>query len=1038
MFNNMLMGAAGESTKATSFSVSNSTVLNDGSSQSFKRTPSSAASERIGTFSMWVKRGVLGTNQMLFSNERDDGAGTQGVLEFQTDDQLRWKTESTAGANIMVRETTQVFRDPHAWYHIMVTWNSNNTDDTCASVWVNGSQVTDFATKTNFGSAQDIGWPSTTKPMTIGAQYSGANYSDVYLSEFVYLDGTASSNATDFGEYDENGVWRPINVSGLTFGTNGFYLPFTDSSFLGLDNSATTNSPGAAPVLLMHFDGTDGSTTMTDSSPYNQSCTAQDNAQIDTAQYKFGGAALLLDGTNDRVSVADDSSLDIGSNDFTLAGWVRFNGSPSGDATFIAKWRLSSGQREFRFYYENSSSELRMVLSTTGSNEVTVAESWSPSADTWYHLAASRTGGKIHLFVDGTQLGSGTSNSSSVNNAGHAVTFGCTDNAGPVAALDGWLDEWIFLNGTGIYSSNFTPPTSAYAINNSFTDVNSPTQSGDSPTTNHCVWSPLTMNLNASSSLALSSGNLVVSNTASEDANLHGSFGLSAGKWYFEVTVNTINEIFVGVSDATIASNANAKNEAGAWVLDLENADKYNNDGGSSYGSAFSNSDVANVALDLDNGKIWIGKDGTYPNSGNPATGANEMYSGISGTVFPFLSTQGGGTKQVTTNFGQSSFTTSAPSGFEPWNTAKMYEDAAPAIEDGSANMQTTIYTGNGGSLSVTQDGTAGDNFAKNSTFKPDLLWTKKRGTGTGGHAWFDIVRTGSDGEFLRSDNTDEEKDEAGFASFDVKGFSWDGAGTEVDINVNTRTYVAWQWLADNTTGSSNTDGRKASDSSTITSTVSANQTAGFSIVKWTGNASNSTIGHGLAATPQVVIVKNRSVAGGWYVGHIKAGFNYELRLDETGARAGSATLFNETAPTSSVFSLGTAAGTNGSTNNMIAYCWAEKEGYSKFGSYEGNDAANGPFVYLGFKPAWIMIKNIDASGGWPIFDNTRTPSNPSNKNLNADQAAAEYSPDYPIDFLSNGFKIRDAQAYVNDANTYVYMAFAEHPFAGTTPATAR
>ena len=799
---------------ADAYSVDNSMVVDDGTDQFLSRTPSSAGNLRKWTFSCWIKLGsVADADRRILSAGASDGASTN--IRINSSHQL--ELFRLVGGSFAGRLTTnRLFRDPHAWYNIVASVDTE--EDTAGNrlrLYVNGVEETSFATESQPDEDSDL-HVNSTNPHKIGEAIGGGENFDGYIAEAVLVDGSQLA-ASSFGEYDSNGVWRPVGVSGLTFGTNGFYLNFASS---------------------------------------------------------------------------------------------------------------------------------------------------------------------------GSNLGDDASGNS-----------------------------------------------------NDFTNNNSAAQSDDSPTTNHCVWSPLTMNINASSSLALSSGNLVVSNTASEDTNVHGSFGLSAGKWYFEVTVDTINEIFVGVSDATIASNANAKNEAGAWVLDLENADKYNNDSGSSYGSAFSNSDVANVALDLDNGKIWIGQDGTYPNSGDPAAGSNEMYSGISGTVFPFLSTQGGGTKQVTTNFGQSSFTTSAPSGFEPWNTSKMYDDAAPTIEDGSANMQATLYTGNGSSLSVTQDGTAGGNVAKNSTFKPDLLWAKRRGTGTGGHAWFDIVRTDSDGQFLRSDNTDAEDDEAGFASFDGgsnPGFSWDGAGTEIDINSSSSTFVAWQWLADNTTGSSNTDGRKASDSSTITSTVSVNQTAGFSIVKWTGNASNSTIGHGLAATPQVVIVKNRSVAGGWYVGHIKAGFNYELRLDETGARAGSATLFNETAPTSSVFSLGTAAGTNGSTNNMIAYCWAEKEGYSKFGTYEGNDDANGPFVYLGFKPAFLMIKNIDATGGWPMYDNARTPGNPSDKNLNADQTGAEYSPDYEIDLLSNGFKLRDAQAYVNDSNTYIYMAFAEHPFAGTTPATAR
>jgi hypothetical protein len=186
------------------------------------------------------------------------------------------------------------------------------------------------------------------------------------------------------------------------------------------------------------------------------------------------------------------------------------------------------------------------------------------------------------------------------------------------------------------------------------------------------------------------------------------------------------------------------------------------------------------------------------------------------------------------------------------------------------------------------------------------------------------------------------------------------------------------------------------------------------------------------------ILVKNLADADSWVVYHDGIGATKGAALDTTAVPATASTFFNDTAPTSTVFSVGSGGRSNGSSDAMIAYCWCEKPGFSKFGSYEGNDAADGPYVNLGFKPAFLMVKNIDASGGWPIYDNARTPNNPSDKNLNADQAGPEVSPDYTFDLLSNGFKIRDAQTYVNDANTYIYMAFAENPFAGTTPTTAR
>ena len=790
-FRNLMTGAAGAAGSG-GIAVDNSAIFNEPDDEYFTRTPSSASNQKTWTFSTWIKRGNLGSDQRIFT------ATNNGCeLFFDANDKLN-SYQYTSGSYVWNYITTQEFRDPHAWFHLVV-----RIDTTQASsgdrvrLYVNGEQITAFDTST--APSQDAtGFVNSTVAHYIG-RYSGSNsmHYDGYLAETVLIDGSSLA-PTSFGETDSNGVWRPVSVSGLTFGTNGFYLNFASS---------------------------------------------------------------------------------------------------------------------------------------------------------------------------GADLGDDASGNS-----------------------------------------------------NDFTNTNSVTQSGDSPTTNHCGWSPLTMDLNASSSLALSSGNLVVSNTASEDTNVHGSFGLSAGKWYFEVTVDTINEIFLGVSDATIASNANAKTEAGAFVLDLKNANKYNNDGGSSYGSAFTNGDVANVALDLDNGKIWIGKDGTYPNSGNPATGSNEMYSGISGTFFPFLSTQGGGTKQGTTNFGQSSFTTSAPTGFEPLNTAKLYENAAPTIEDGSAYHQTSIWQGNTTARKITQDG--------NSTFKPDFLWCKNRDNAGYSFRLFDAVRGNS--KLVQLGGTAgldaESTDTNGQTDFEVDGFD---IGNGVHLNDSGDNIVGWQWLAGN--------GTSTPSGGSVSSTVSVNQTAGFSIVSWTGTGANATVAHGLGATPQVVIVKNRSVSSGWYVGHASAGFNYELRLDENGVRAGSATLFNETNPTSTVFTVGTAAGTNGSTNNMIAYCWAEKEGYSKFGSYVGNGNANGPFVETGFSPSWIMFKRITGSvASWAIYDNARDSRNAANKMLLPDSAAGD-NVGNEMDWLSNGVKIKGTSgAYNGSSNTYIYMAFAEHPFAGTTPATAR
>ena len=545
--------------------------------------------------------------------------------------------------------------------------------------------------------------------------------------------------------------------------------------------------------------------------------------------------------------------------------------------------------------------------------------------------------------------------------------------------------------------------------------TDSPTNSDDLG--NYCIWNPLTTNINASSSLALSDGNLVVSNTASEDANVHGSFGLSSGKWYFEVTVNTINEIFLGVSDATIASNANSKTEAGAFVLDLLEADKYNNDGGSSYGSAFSNGDVANVAVDLDNGKIWIGKDGTYPNSGNPATGSNEMYSGISGTVFPFLSTQGSGTKQATTNFGQSSFTTSAPTGFKAVATHNMTE---PTITKPSDHFQVIAY-----------EGTSASTLTVNTNFQADWVWIKER---TNSRSWhmYDTIRGVGKSLYTNGGWVEDTNEVNGyldqFNATSIRLTNGSTSGNNVKGSSDSNTYVMYCMKAGGT-ASSNSDG-------TITSNVSANTTAGFSIVSYTGNSTaDATVGHGLSSTPELIIVKNREAAESWAPWHKVLDSAKRLDLDSNSAQFSTANYVEGV--TSDVFQLSSSGGVINNGDDFIAYCWHSVNGFSKIGSYTGNGATDGPFIYLGFKPSLFIVKRISGSGNWLLMDGARNTYNPVSARLNSDTGYDESTVGASnYDFLANGVKLKnDAGSSNTGSQTYIYAAFAETPFASNNRA---
>ena len=335
--------------------------------------------------------------------------------------------------------------------------------------------------------------------------------------------------------------------------------------------------------------------------------------------------------------------------------------------------------------------------------------------------------------------------------------------------------------------------------------------------------------------------------------------------------------------------------------------------------------------------------------------------------------------------------------------------------------FNTKLYTGNGGAQSITGVG-----------FQPDWVWIKRR-DGSASHRLADSVRGTQ--KRLSSDSTNAESTETGLVtSFDSDGFTLNSS--DVAFNGSSSTYVSWNWLAGGT-ASSNTDG-------SITSSVSANTTAGFSIVSYTGTGANATVGHGLGVAPKMIITKVRSNSGNnWSTYHSSLGAGNVIWLNLTNASSSDSTFWNNTTPTSSVFSIGTQGDTNRSSETIIAYCFAEKKGYSKFGSYTGNSNSDGTFVYLGFKPAWLMVKATNATENWLMVDNKRTNSfNPVDGRLIPNSSGAEETNVTPCDFVSNGVKFRFSDgAWNSSSNTYIYMAFAESPFvtgASGIPTTAR
>tara|TARA_R110002167_G_scaffold10149_3_gene46715 strand:- start:2120 stop:4603 length:2484 start_codon:yes stop_codon:yes gene_type:complete len=510
-----------------------------------------------------------------------------------------------------------------------------------------------------------------------------------------------------------------------------------------------------------------------------------------------------------------------------------------------------------------------------------------------------------------------------------------------------------------------------------------------------------------------------------------------SGKWYMEYKVAS--------DDGNVFAGLSSPHQTNHWVVYYTDGTKTVNNSGSAYGDSFGNGDVIGIAVDRDNNNVYFSKNGTFQNSGDPTSGAtgtgaisydfdSEIASGAEEYFWRFA--DGGGTTGpvLLVNFGNpvyaldsansdtggiGSFEYAVPSGYYAV-CSKNIATNFTTIDDPSAYFQTTLYTGNGGAdHAITNGG--------NSDLQPDWVWIKNRDAADA-HMLFDSTRGVT--KSLSSDATAAEvTDTDTLDAFQSDGFRVDA---DVKVNTNAEKYVAWQWKANGGTTSTLSGG--------ISATVQADTTAGFSIVKFAASDNNNQVEHGLGAEPYFIIAKGKDVTDNWFIYHKSTGANGYQMLNTTAAFEGSnATVWRNITPTSQYFYVSTG-GFNDDSTDVIAYCFAPIQGYSKFGSYTGNGNANGPFIYTGFKPTWIMVKRTDSTSNWQINDNKRDVSNVSNTVIYPNVADAEGT-DTSWDVLSNGFKMRQSFGSKNASGSiYVYMAFAESPFVTSTgvPATAR
>jgi hypothetical protein len=747
---------------------------------------------------------------------------------------------------------------------------------------------------------------------------------------------------------------------------------------------------------------------------------------------------------------------------WTWSSWVKRGAITSPNCLFAAGGSSTWGQISFTNDGTGNGIDCSFTAGTSAGTR-TNAVFRDPSA--WYHIVVAvdttqaTDTNRIKIYVNGVQQTFAFTNYPAQNfdtQFNNTVAHRLSANGNTAAAefFDGYQAETNFIDGqaltpssfgaydtngvwqpakyTGTYGTNgfylpFGTTTSTATLgndssgnSNTWTVNNISLTAGttydsmtDSPTVtsasvaNYATFNPISRSYGT---VTYSNGNLQAAADANWDACI-STIAMTSGKYYFElVSPSAAPSMFVGVQ--TVGQNystINPQNFTGTIVYTGNDGNKKIDGTATAYGTAWGSGDIIGVAVDMDSQSITF-----YKN--NTSQGAISFSStGVaSKTLVVFVAAI---SNTAIINFGQRPFTYTAPTGFNALNT---YNLPTPTIANGAQYMAATLYTGNGSTLAIN----TGTNTTIGTTFQTDLAWIKSRSAATS-HSLMDVLRgyTGPQTSYprLSSDLTNAEVNNGGISAFTSTGFNLNAdAGI---TNTNGATYVAWSWKA-NGTGVSNTNG-------SITSTVSVNTTAGFSILTFnSGTAGNKTVGHGLGVVPAMIITKDRTSANSWTTWHqsLPSATQSYLWLNSTNASANDSRQWANTAPTSSVFSFESGY-TFTASDNCVAYCWAAVAGYSAFGSYTGNGAADGPFVYTGFRPRYLLIKASSSTGAWLIDDTSINQYNTTSTVLAAQSSSGDNTGN-ALDILSNGFKPRDT--WVNwNANgvTFIYAAFAENPF---------
>jgi hypothetical protein len=1022
---------------AVNYPINNSLRFRASASAYLNRTPASAGNRQIFSFACWVKRGTLGTDYIL-SVRNGTGAGVGSFYIGFRLDQLQIVSADSAGNIEYLVRSAAVYRDPSAWYHIVCAVDTTQaTSSNRVKIYVNGVQVTALDGASSYPTQNlNSAAINTTVPHYFGREdfEGGTAYHDYYLTEIYFIDGTALTPSS-FGTTDAYGIWQPIPYTGA-YGTNGYYLPFTD-------NSALTTSSNVG--LGKDFSGNGNywvtnNISITAGSTYDSMKDVPTNTNSNTANYCVLNPIFNVNGTNvtysngnltfshpansgnaQLMAIRGTIALPAGkyyweyivgatvNDQVGIGNNVALGGSPDGTAG--ARY-LNSGA--FQSNYTNPSS----AASYTTNDIIGVAYD-QPNGTLAFYKNNSLQGTITNISTTEIFFPSRSPSSSGTGGAG-SFNFG--------------QQPFSYTPPTGFLPLNtYNLPTPTILAGNQYMDATTFTApigvGGTGGGRNGANSGTGGQGAGFSGVLSSSGTQLVI---AAGGGGGGGGGGFGGGNNGGAATAGGAGSGAGGSGYSGSGSGGSMTNGSGGGGA-----------GGSDAGSGTSGGGAGGTnVLTGTNTTSTNGSGTSVANSGDPnyvanrgnggatsSTGTSSVNTGQNGLVWiQYPAT--GGTTATYSSAAETLFT--VPTGItslrvKAWGAGGSSGFGAVSATGGAGGgggfAQADITVTPGQVLTIVV-GTGGRQYGSKSitnaaSFQPDFVWLKDR-TNAYDHILTDSVRGVNNSLVSNSTNAESSTTLYLLSAFNSNGFNVSSIADAATLNDS---LVGWQWRASNVAGVSNTNG-------TITSTVSANTTAGFSIVTYTGTGANATVGHGLGVAPSMVILKRRDAAAyNWMVWQSTLTGLQFLNLDTTGSVGSNSAIWNSTIPTSTVFSLGNNANLNASGGTYVAYCFSAVAGYSAFGSYTGNGSTDGPFVYTGFRPAMIWTKPSSTTGPWNVLDNKRGPYNVNQPYLQQNTSSAEATVDY-VDFLSNGFKIRYNAASPNaNGDTILYVAFAENPF---------